>query len=88
MPFDIFPVPIFPQGGLSSSVITTVWIGVFIIAYFNLRLGWVLSGLVVPGYVVPLVILTPWAAVVIIVEAIVTYYLQDSVRICLAMAYA
>ncbi len=70
---DIFPLPIFPQGALSSSIITTVWVGVFVIAFFNLRLGWVLSGLVVPGYVVPLFILNPWSAGVIIFEAMITY---------------
>ncbi|MEN8215975.1 MAG: poly-gamma-glutamate biosynthesis protein PgsC/CapC [Pseudomonadota bacterium] len=72
---DIFPLPIFPPGALSSSVVTTVWVGVFIIAFFNLRLGWVLSGLVVPGYVVPLFILNPWSAGVIIVEGMVTYFI-------------
>jgi hypothetical protein len=66
-------LPIFPEGGLSSSVITTVWVGVFILAFFNLRFGWVMSGLVVPGYVVPLLILRPIAAGVIVVEAILTY---------------
>jgi Capsule biosynthesis CapC len=66
-------LPIFPEGGLTSSVITTVWIGVFILAFFNLRFGWVMSGLVVPGYLVPLLILRPIAAGVIVVEAILTY---------------
>ncbi len=75
MLFDIFPLPIFPQGSLSSSIITTVWVGVFVIAFFNLRLGWVLSGLVVPGYVVPLIILNPWSAGVIILESMVTYFI-------------
>jgi gamma-polyglutamate biosynthesis protein CapC len=73
--FDIFPLPLFPQGSLSSSIITTVWVGVFVIAYFNLRLGWVLSGLVVPGYLVPLLILNPWSVAVIILESIVTYFI-------------
>jgi len=53
----------------------TVWVGVFVIAFFNLRLGWVLSGLVVPGYVVPLIILNPWSAGVIILESMVTYFI-------------
>jgi Capsule biosynthesis CapC len=68
-------LPIFPEGGLTSSVITTVWVGVFILAFFNLRFGWVLSGLVVPGYLVPLLILRPMAAGVIVVEAILTYWI-------------
>ena len=72
---ELLPLNIFPQGSLTSSVITTVWIGVFVVAFFNLRLGWVLSGLVVPGYVAPLLIMKPWSAGVIFVEAIVTYLL-------------
>ena len=68
-------LPLFPQGGLTSSVITTVWIGVAVVVFFNLRFGWVLSGLVVPGYLVPLMIAKPWAAAVIVVESIVTYFL-------------
>ena len=72
---DIFPLHVFPQGSLSSSVITTVWIGVFVIAYFNLRLGWVMSGLVVPGYLVPLILVKPWSAAVVIVEGFVTYFI-------------
>ena len=69
----MFPLPIFPEGGLASSVITTVWVGVFVLCFFNLRYGWVLSGLVVPGYLVPLLIVKPMAALVIVVEAILTY---------------
>jgi len=69
----VFPLPIFPEGGLASSVITTVWVGVFVLCFFNLRFGWVLSGLVVPGYLVPLLIVKPLAAAVIVVEAILTY---------------
>jgi len=44
---------IFPQGSLASSVTTTVFVGVIVSTFFNLRLGWVLSGLVVSGYIVP-----------------------------------
>ncbi len=69
----MFPLPIFPEGGLASSVITTVWVGVFVLCFFNLRYGWVLSGLVVPGYIVPLLIVKPAAALVIVIEAILAY---------------
>ena len=71
----LFPLAIFPQGSLSSSVITTVWLGVLVVCFFNLRLGWVLSGLVVPGYLVPLLIIKPWTAGVVIAEGILTYLL-------------
>ena len=69
----LFPLPIFPEGALASSVITTVWIGVFVAVFFNLRLGWVLSGLVVPGYLVPILIVQPWSFVVILVQASLAY---------------
>ena len=70
-----FVLHIFPDSGLASSLITTVWIGVFVVCFFNLRFGWNLSGLIVPGYLVPLLILKPWSAVAIIVEALFTYLL-------------
>jgi hypothetical protein len=70
---SLFPLDIFPAGGLASSVITTVWIGVIVITFFNLRFGTTLSGLVVPGYLVPLFIVKPVSAWVIIVESLLTY---------------
>lgn len=70
---DLWPLPIFPDGSLASSVITTVWIGVFVVCFFNLRFGWVLSGLVIPGYVVPLLIAKPISAVVVLTEGSLTY---------------
>lgn len=66
--FDLFPL-----GSLDSSVITTVWIGVWAVAFMNLRLGWSFSGLVVPGYLVPLLLVKPWSAVTICAEGVVTY---------------
>ncbi len=68
-----FILPLFPAHGLAMSVVTTVWVGVWVICFFNLRLGWVLSGLVVPGYFVPLLLVKPWAAAVTGFEAVVTY---------------
>lgn len=70
---DYLSLPIFPQASLAGSLTTTVWVGVLVSCFFNLRFGWVLSGLVVPGYLVPLLILKPWAAVAIFVEATVTF---------------
>ena len=72
---DLFPLHLFPEGALASSVITTVWVGIFVVAFFNLRLGWVLSGLVVPGYLVPLLLLKPTAAMVVLGEGVITYAL-------------
>jgi len=70
---EFLPLYLFPEGGLSSSVITTVWIGVFVVVFFNLRYGWALSGLIVPGYLVPLLLVKPWAAAAILFEALLTY---------------
>jgi hypothetical protein len=55
-------------------VTTTVWIGVFVVAFFNLRFGWIFSGLVVPGYLTPLLILKPVAAAVVCIEGILAYF--------------
>ncbi len=68
-----FAINFLPPGGLSSSVITTVWVGVMVVAFFNLRFGTTLSGLVVPGYLVPLFIVHPVSAWVVIIESLLTY---------------
>ena len=70
---SIFPLRIFPADSLAASVTTTVWVGVWVVAYFNLRLGWVASGLVVPGYLVPLLLVRPWTVFAIYVESAVTF---------------
>ena len=68
-----FALHIFPESSLASSLITTVWIGVFVTCFFNLRFGWSKSGLIIPGYLVPLLILKPWSAVAVIIEGLITY---------------
>lgn len=68
-----FILHIFPVNSLDHSVITTTWVGVMVCVFFNLRFGWTLSGLVVPGYLVPLVIIKPWSAAVIGIEGLATY---------------
>ncbi|MBF0470984.1 MAG: poly-gamma-glutamate biosynthesis protein PgsC/CapC, partial [Gammaproteobacteria bacterium] len=72
---EFLPLAVFPAGSLANSVVTTVWLGVLVVGFFNLRFGWVLSGLVVPGYLAPLLIAKPWAAVAICSEGVVTYLL-------------
>ncbi|NNG43909.1 hypothetical protein HJP15_13420 [Pseudoalteromonas sp. NEC-BIFX-2020_002] len=69
-----FILQLFPAGGgLGQSVITTVWIGITVVCFLNLRFGFPLTGLVVPGYLVPLLIVSPTSAAVILIEAIVVY---------------
>lgn len=69
-----FILQLFPAGGgLGQSVITTVWIGIAVVCLLNLRFGFPLTGLVVPGYLVPLLIVSPTSAAVILIEAVVVY---------------
>ncbi len=68
-----FTLNLLPAGGLASSVITTVWVGVMVVVFFNLRFGTTLSGLVVPGYLIPLFIVHPASGWVILIESVITY---------------
>lgn len=72
---NLFPIALFPENSLASSVIPAVWVGMSVVCFFNLRLGWVLSGLVVPGYLVPLLLIKKWAALVVLMEGVVTYFI-------------
>lgn len=67
---------LFPEGGLAVSVAATVWIGVIIVCLLNLRLGWSLSAIIVPGFLTPLLIVKPFLAVVDIVQGILAYALM------------
>jgi gamma-polyglutamate biosynthesis protein CapC len=71
----LFPLEIFPVGGLAGSVTTAVWIGVIVVVFYNVRFGTTLSGLVVPGYLVPLFLIKPMSGWVILAEAILTYFI-------------
>jgi hypothetical protein len=68
-----FGLPLFPFASSAITITTTVWVGVCIAVFFNLRFGWTLSGLVIPGYLTPLLLTRPIAAAVILVEAMLTY---------------
>ncbi|MCA9217498.1 MAG: poly-gamma-glutamate biosynthesis protein PgsC/CapC [Planctomycetales bacterium] len=69
------PLHLFPDDSLATSVSTTVWIGVWVVAFFNLRFGWTASGLVVPGYLVPLLFIKPLSVGVVLLEAVITYWI-------------
>lgn len=70
---DFLPIHLFPERALDASVITTVWLGVMVGALLNLRFGWLLTGLIVPGYLVPLLIQKPMVVSVVVLEAILAY---------------
>ncbi|HRY15314.1 MAG TPA: poly-gamma-glutamate biosynthesis protein PgsC/CapC, partial [Candidatus Competibacteraceae bacterium] len=67
-------IPLLPDA-LASSIIITVWVGVLFSVFFALRFGWTLSGLVVPGYLTPLLLIKPLSAAVVFAEGLVTYWL-------------
>lgn len=62
-----------PDGHTAATVTTTVWVGVCVVVAFHLRFGWTVSGLVVPGYLVPLMMVRPVSVLVVLLEAVVTY---------------
>jgi hypothetical protein len=70
-----FVLPLFPLDSSAITLSTSVWVGVLVVCFFNLRLGWTLSGLVIPGYLVPLLLAKPVSVGVIGGEAIVTYWI-------------
>lgn len=66
-------LPLFPIDGSAATVTMTVWAGVLVVVFFHLRFGWTLSGLVIPGYLVPLLLVKPVSVAIIAMEAIATY---------------
>lgn len=66
---------IFPADSVAITLTTTVWVGVLVVTFFNLRFGWTLSGLVIPGYLVPLLLCKPISVGVIVLESIMTFCL-------------
>lgn len=63
------PLRIFPAYGLDNSLLTAVLIGLYFRFFLTEWLGWVFSGLVVPGYLAAIILLRPASAIMIIVEA-------------------
>ena len=66
-------LPILPEAGLSKSLYLPVLIGLLLMTLFTETLGWNYSGLVVPGYLTPLILIKPWSFTLIVVEALLTY---------------
>jgi len=64
---------IFPENGLANSLIPPVLTGLVFSVFFAETLGWNFSGLIVPGYLAPILVVRPLSGIVIIVEALLTY---------------
>ncbi|MCS6884968.1 MAG: poly-gamma-glutamate biosynthesis protein PgsC/CapC [Acidobacteriota bacterium] len=66
-------LPIFYENGLGSSIFPPVLVGVVVMTLGAELFGWVYSGLLVPGFIAPIIILEPRSAVLMAVEAILSY---------------
>lgn len=67
-------LPIFYQNGLAHSVFAPILIGTLIMTFGAEIFGWTFSGLIVPGFLAPIVLIEPFTAGTMIFEAIVSYY--------------
>ncbi len=64
-----------PSGPLQGSVLVTIFVGIVFAVLFAEVFGWNFSGLVVPGYLAPILIVMPFALLVILLEALLSYAL-------------
>jgi hypothetical protein len=67
------PLHLFPEGGFDSSILTIVFVGLIVMWWLTESVGFVFTGLVVPGYLASVLVIAPTTAVVVIVESLVTY---------------
>lgn len=67
-------VPIFYENGLGHSVFPPVLFGIAVMTLGAEMFGWIYSGLLVPGFIAPILIVEPLAALLMIIEAILSYY--------------
>src|SRR5262245_2734568 len=72
-------LPVFSPNNLQHSLIVGVFFGAWITLFFSERYGWVFSGLVVPGYLAPLLTFAPVDAAAIVVEASVAFVIVRAV---------
>lgn len=70
--------------GLDQSILLTVLLGLWIMLFFSETLGWVFIGVVVPGYLASVMVISPTSAVAILCEAIVTLVIARAFAVTLA----
>ncbi len=69
----MFPIHIIPEGPLEASILIPIFVGMLVMTSFSETYGWGFTGLVVPGYLAPILIVSPYSAGVILIEAILVY---------------
>lgn len=70
---------IFPSNGLDRSLHAPIWVGLVVTTFFTEAFGWTYAGLVVPGYMGAVLAAAPVTALLIAVEAVLTYLLVAGV---------
>ena len=70
---------IFPSNGLDRSLHAPIWVGLVVMTFFTEAFGWTYAGLVVPGYMGAVLAAAPVTALLIAVEAVLTYLLVAGV---------
>lgn len=70
---NLFPLQIFPESGLSNSVIPPIYAGLLIAMALTETLGWPFISLMVPGYLAPILLIKPISGLVILIEAFISY---------------
>jgi gamma-polyglutamate biosynthesis protein CapC len=71
----ILPLAIFPENGLAHSALPPIFVGLILLTFFAEAYGWVYTALIIPGYLAPVWIVHPWAGCVVVVEAVLTYFI-------------
>lgn len=66
-------IPLFSPNGLEHSLVIPIFIGIVLTHQLVERYGLVFSGLVVPGYLAPILISQPESVAAILIEAMLTY---------------
>jgi hypothetical protein len=66
---------LFPLNGLDRSLHAPVLVGLLVLTLFTETLGWTYAGLVVPGYLAAVFVTAPVTALLIIGEALLTYWI-------------
>ena len=70
---------LFPASGLDNSLFTAIFLGLLLLFVLTESFGWVFTGLVVPGYLASVFVIQPVAGLVILAEAIATYFVARAI---------
>lgn len=65
--------PLFLDPSAAYTLTPIIWIGICVLCWLNLSWGVALSGLIVPGFLVPLILVYPASGALVLVEAILTW---------------